>query len=110
MELLAGGSPVSTCDHATKVETLENIWFSITSSPYGRYGFPEEQDAQGQVTKWKALSLLCQLDKTDGVEGVEVAEEGAVKYFNMQGMEVVNPAKGQLVIKKQGNKAVKVVM
>ena len=110
MELLAGGSPVSTFDEATKVATLVNVWFSITSSPYGRFGFAEEKDAQGLVTKWKALSLLCQLDKTDGVEGVEVAEEGAVKYFNMQGMEVVNPAKGQLVIKKQGNKAVKVVM
>ncbi len=110
LELLAGGSPVSTFNAETNTATLQNIMFSITSNPFGSYGFPEEKNAEGYVTKWKALTALCKIKDGMGVEGVEVAEEGAVKYFNMQGMEVVNPAKGQLVIKKQGNKAVKVVM
>ena len=49
--------------------------------------------------------------KQSGVDGIEIeGTEGAVKYFNMQGIEVINPAKGQLVIKKQGNKVEKVVM
>lgn len=49
--------------------------------------------------------------KQSGVDGIEIeGAEGAVKYFNMQGIEVINPAKGQLVIKKQGNKVEKVVM
>ena len=32
-----------------------------------------------------------------------------VKFFNLQGMEIANPEAGQIVIKKQGTKIVKVI-
>lgn len=39
-----------------------------------------------------------------GVEGINAEDLNApVKYFNIQGQEISNPAKGQIVIKKQGN-------
>ena len=48
---------------------------------------------------------------TDGtptaVDAIEV-EDKAV-YFNLQGMPVANPTRGQFVIRKQGNKASKVI-
>lgn len=46
----------------------------------------------------------------NGVEGVEFDENAPVKYFNLQGVEVANPEKGQLVIKRQGSKAQKIVV
>lgn len=46
-----------------------------------------------------------------GVEGVISDVENAPKrFFNLQGMEVVNPAAGELVIVKQGNKTSKVIV
>ncbi|MDE5807025.1 MAG: hypothetical protein K2H76_02845, partial [Muribaculaceae bacterium] len=45
-----------------------------------------------------------------GVNDVVADDANApVKYFNLQGMEVANPEAGQIVIKKQGSKTVKVV-
>lgn len=32
-----------------------------------------------------------------------------VEYFNLQGQKVLNPAAGQLVIKKQGGKVTKMI-
>lgn len=45
-----------------------------------------------------------------GVEGIHVDNSNApVKYYNLQGVEVANPAKGQIVIKKQGNQTSKFI-
>ena len=43
-----------------------------------------------------------------GIEDVTVAGEGEAEYFNLQGLRVVQPEAGQLYIKRQGGKAVKV--
>ena len=43
------------------------------------------------------------------VSGVEV-ENAPVKYYNLQGVEVANPAAGELVICRQGDKATKKIM
>lgn len=49
--------------------------------------------------------------KSGGVEnvGVEAAEQGVVKYYNLQGVEVANPESG-LYIRVQGDKATKVIL
>ncbi len=45
-----------------------------------------------------------------GIEGVEIDEaNGAVEYFNLQGVKIANPENG-LYIKKQGSKASKVLV
>lgn len=46
----------------------------------------------------------------NGVESVEFDSNAPVKYFNLQGVEIANPAKGQLVIKTQGSKAQKMIV
>ena len=45
-----------------------------------------------------------------GVEGIEMDNNAPVKYFDLNGRSVNNPAPGQLLIKKQGNKASKVLV
>lgn len=47
-----------------------------------------------------------------GVEGVtdDVDVNAPKRFYNMQGVEVVNPAAGELVIVKQGSKATKVIV
>lgn len=45
-----------------------------------------------------------------GVDAIHSGSDAPVRYFNLQGVEVVNPAKGQVVIKTQGGKAVKTVI
>lgn len=43
-----------------------------------------------------------------GIEDVTVEGEGEAEYFNLQGLRVAQPEAGQLYIKRQGGKAVKV--
>ena len=45
---------------------------------------------------------------TTGIEDVTVEGEGEAEYFNLQGLRVAQPEAGQLYIKRQGGKAVKV--
>lgn len=45
---------------------------------------------------------------TTGIEDVTVEGEGDAEYFNLQGLRVAQPEAGQLYIKRQGSKAVKV--
>ena len=45
---------------------------------------------------------------TTGIEDVTVEGEGEAEYFNLQGLRVAQPEAGQLYIKRQGDKAVKV--
>ncbi len=50
-------------------------------------------------------------DAVDGVEEIGAEEMNApVKYYNLQGVEIAAPAKGELVIKKQGSKATKAIV
>ena len=48
-------------------------------------------------------------DETVAIEEVEADANAPVEYYNLQGVKVANPEKG-LFIKKQGNKATKVVL
>lgn len=48
------------------------------------------------------------LPEPDSVDGVSM-EEATAKYYNLQGMEVVNPAVGSLVIRRQGGKSTKIL-
>lgn len=45
---------------------------------------------------------------TTGIEDVTVEGEGEAEYFNLQGLRVAQPEAGQLYIKRQAGKAVKV--
>lgn len=46
---------------------------------------------------------------SDGVENVEISNDGAAEYFNLQGIRVTEPAPG-IYIKRQGSKVTKVIV
>ena len=46
---------------------------------------------------------------TTGIDDVTVDENAPVEYYNLQGVRVENPANG-LYIRRQGNKATKVLV
>lgn len=74
-----------------------------TTDPGAIYGTSEARALE---------STLKFSTKQDGIEDI-IATPGVnapVEYFNLQGIRVNEPAKGQLVIKRQGNKTSKVVM
>lgn len=84
---------------------LMNLQFGYGIKPTSQYTWSAAKDNPPTTT------ITIAKRQNGGVDGIEIeAAEGPAKYFNMQGIEVVNPAKGQLVIKKQGNKVEKVVM
>lgn len=57
----------------------------------------------------KLGSEFAKSSKVSALENVEIENVEAVEYFNLQGVKVENPQSG-LYIKKQGNKATKVLV
>ena len=68
------------------------------------YALPRTEAA---VTK-AATKYAFEVDESTAIEEIE-AEEAEVEYYNLQGVKVENPEKG-IFIKKQGNKATKVIL
>lgn len=66
-------------------------------------------DAEGN----KSYSKIVYSDGTSGdVSGIEcvIGNEDAIRWFDMQGMEVARPAKGGIYVRTQGGKTIKVVV
>lgn len=95
----AVGDPISTYDAATSTVDIQNILFGDTENPLASYWFGED-----------APMTMTIVMSTVGINGVEVDANAPVKYYNLQGLEIANPVKGQLVIKTQGGKAVKTII
>lgn len=75
--------------------------FGIQGDFYGMYVW---QSQSGAVANMTAKIIFPET----GIDNVVAGETDApVKYFNLQGIEVVKPAAGQVVIRKQGNNATK---
>lgn len=53
--------------------------------------------------------ICFKLTNMSGVEEIDGTDTAAPVYYNLQGREVMNPQKGDLLIKKQGNKTVKII-
>lgn len=105
-EFYANEVEPSSYDGDTRTVSVKNIWFGLTSAPTSRYGFSDDSVDFAPLT----YEIVLPEGWADGVESVEFDSNAPVKYFNLQGVEVANPEAGQIVIKKQGSKAVKVVV
>lgn len=57
------------------------------------------------------VSATCEVNVSlqSGISEM-TTDNAAPRYFNMQGIEIANPEKGQMVIVRSGNKAVKTIM
>lgn len=102
------GLPMSNL--TDNVITLENPKFGTDQGPADLYWWTAGKDAEGKPIWADYEPGKITLPGT-GVEGVMDDNMNApVKYFNLQGVEVANPAKGEIVIMKQGSKATKTVI
>lgn len=91
---------LSTYDRATGVVRCVNMMFGQTSAPDAGYVWQNDKELWFQFTLPEGV---------DSVDGINADSDVASRYFNLQGVEVANPEKGELVIVKKGNKASKVI-
>lgn len=61
---------------------------------------------------WSGFKAYVELPQGPGVgiEGVEVNQDAPARYFSLQGVEINEPVKGQMVIEVRGGKSVKRVI
>lgn len=94
----ADGVKIASTRHAEsfvcKSQNKEGDWYKTLA--------PSKNPAQFK------LPVVYILDKA-GVAGVDADENAPVEYYDLQGRRVANPEKG-LYIKRQGSKAVKVIL
>lgn len=83
---------------------LYHLWFGLNTAPVGGYWWTA---VPKDFTKHAYVKLP---DGFGGIEGVASdMVDGPVKYYNLQGVEVAAPVKGELTIKTQGNKTTKFI-
>lgn len=118
MEYAAVGKPLSFYDDITRTIETHNGWFGMTGNPVASYGFVEEYEADGKTPKtWVDSGYTVVLPEgweaiggdPGNVAGIGADNNGATRYFNLQGMEVKAPVAGEVVIVKNGSKTSKVI-
>lgn len=86
---------------------------SVEAGTYDVVGFISVYDSGKQetptdISKLQFFPIEYKAAGTDGINGVEVDVNAPVKYYNLSGMPISNPAAGQVVIRVQGGKANKI--
>lgn len=91
--------------NGNRIELIEGTYSGNTISWDGIWGAYD--DGWFGYYKGCTLTLPFSLGE-DGIRDVAVDNENApVEYFNLQGMRISEPAAGQIVIRRQGNKTTK---
>lgn len=105
-------------DFASQIEvvTIESKrYYEVNIMLGGDYSTwdADKSDWTASGTNYFKLTINVPLSSgpTDAIDAVaaDVDEDAPVEYYNIQGMRVANPAPGQLVIRRQGNKVSKVI-
>ena len=63
-----------------------------------------QEDENGNIN-----FIVGDSDLTTGLDNINCQDENLPVYFNLQGIEVLNPVKGQILIEKKGNSVRKVI-
>lgn len=90
--------------------TLDDKGFNIPASSILLF-FPEYDDVN-VLTVSKAIDSYIHFNFPfdSGVDNVAAPESSEVEYYNIQGLRVMNPEKGQLVIGRRGSETFKTVI
>lgn len=105
------GDALSTMTEAGVV-TIPNCRVQYVEETDGYIVPMQWQNAQERPIPMESIITLpaAALTEGSGIQGIGSDLVNApVKYYNLQGIELAAPVKGQLVIKKQGNKTVKFI-
>ncbi len=85
------GSALITCSYTLNIDAAKIAEWGVQTIDGGKLGSPF---AVGEIS---------------AIENIEIDDNEAIEYYNIQGVKVENPQSG-LYIKKQGNKATKVLV
>ncbi len=110
--LQSGNYRVAVCTIInSKLSGIEGSFAGSTISWGGDwYAYAPGASMFGKFKDCK-IYLQFSLDDNAGINDVVVDNENApVEYFNLQGMRVNEPAAGQFVIRRQGNKVEKIIV
>lgn len=104
----------TTVEEKTTYKLVDEIDAEIVAYPrFADVTFPTDENTYNvfgfvSVFKEDIQIFPIEFSSTSAVESIETID-GAATYFNLQGQRVAQPAKGELLIKVQGNKATKVI-
>lgn len=79
--------------------TWENGWYDLRLTVTTNEGASQSQ----------VVSPAFFVGKSSAVNNISKENNQKVEYFNLQGQRISNPVKGSLVIKKVGNKSLKII-
>lgn len=80
-------------------------------APYGWYDLRITVTSEEGASLQQIVSPAFNITAFTGIETVENTDaEAPVVYYNLQGQRVDNPAAGQIVIRRQGTKATKIIL
>ena len=85
--------------------TFKNCVFATKSEPEATYTWQDQAGNALVGASYLEIDL-----STSGIEDIISSDNTQAEYFNLKGMRVDTPAAGQVVIKRQGNKATKIVV
>lgn len=92
-----------TYDAASGIVTINESVFDINKKCESAYSW------NGVEYTTTTIKLPSEFAGTNNVISIEAADN-QIEYFNLQGVRVANPEKGQLVIKRQGSEATKMIV
>lgn len=87
-----------------KGDTMYDANFGYQGDPDGGYAWRDD--------KGKVVNMDAQISFPEGyvgVKGLEFSELAEPVYYNLQGVKVTNPEKGQILIVNKGNKSEKII-
>lgn len=96
------GAPLSVFED-NKIEIV-NQYFGTETAPDGYYWWTSET-----AVRTPGLVILPEGFEYAGISNVAADANAPVRYYNLQGVQIAAPVKGQLVIKTQGNKSMKFI-
>lgn len=96
------GAPLSVFED-NKIEIV-NQYFGTEDAPDGYYWWTSET-----AVRTPGLVILPEGFEYSGISNVAADANAPVRYYNLQGVQIAAPVKGQLVIKTQGNKSMKFI-
>lgn len=85
--------------HVASVSFPNATEFTFPVERTGNYYLSVGQQSNNMYLYLSEFSVEQTVDNSTGIDAVEAdTTHGSVRYFNLQGMEIVRPAKGQIVI------------
>lgn len=92
----------------TITNTSVNKWIQY-STGYSSFGSYDSLQANAVLPRLYEESATAEDDVLTGIEDAMIDADAPVEYYNLQGVKVANPENG-IFIKRQGGKAIKVVL